>query len=208
MALIGIGVWIFVDPSFKKIREFLPIDSSKSTIILMPRSFDLSSHLDPGIERGISYLEVAAIVVLVIGSVLAIFGFLGCCGAMKQVKCLLTIVNFRFSSIDQTNVQREKINVFWFQYASIVVAIMLVEIAITIYFFAFRSKFDDQLIPKLQETITNNYEGPLGLIESLKRPKPSSISLAWDFIMFNVSIEFQLINIIHFCLFSVQMLWS
>jgi hypothetical protein len=49
--------------------------------------------LDPGIEKGLSYLEMMAIVIIVLGSVLLIIGFLGCCGAMKQVKLFLTCVS-------------------------------------------------------------------------------------------------------------------
>jgi hypothetical protein len=58
--------------------------------------------LDPGIENGLSYLEVMAIVIIVLGSVLLIIGFLGCCGAMKQVKVFLTCVSqiHRFLFID------------------------------------------------------------------------------------------------------------
>jgi hypothetical protein len=63
---------------------------------------------------------------------------------------------------------------------------MLVEIGVTIYFVAFRSKFEAQVIPNLQETVKNTYEGPLGLQADMNRQKPSSISLAWDFIMYNV----------------------
>jgi len=50
-------------------------------------------NLDPGIEKGLSYLEMMAIVIIVLGSVLLIIGFLGCCGAMKQVKLFLTCVS-------------------------------------------------------------------------------------------------------------------
>jgi len=48
---------------------------------------------DPGIEKGLSYLEMMAIVIIVLGSILLIIGFLGCCGAMKQVKLFLTCVS-------------------------------------------------------------------------------------------------------------------
>jgi hypothetical protein len=37
-----------------------------------------------------------AIVIIVLGSVLLIIGFLGCCGAMKQVKLFLTCVSSIF----------------------------------------------------------------------------------------------------------------
>ena len=49
-------------------------------------------RLDPNIEGSMSYVEVMAIILVVLGSVLLIIGFLGCCGAMKQVKIFLTCV--------------------------------------------------------------------------------------------------------------------
>jgi hypothetical protein len=49
--------------------------------------------LDPNVQEGLSYLEVMAIAVLVLGGVLLFIGFLGCCGAMKQVKIFLGIVS-------------------------------------------------------------------------------------------------------------------
>ena len=96
LALIGLGIYLMVDPSLQKIKEFLPIDSSELKICCF-RSINIFLYRsDPGIERGLSYLEVAAIVIIVLGGILTLFGFFGCCGAMKQVKCLLIIVS-RFS---------------------------------------------------------------------------------------------------------------
>jgi hypothetical protein len=51
------------------------------------------SFLDAQVQQGLSYLDAIAIAVLVLGGVLLIIGFLGCCGAMKQVKVFLTIVS-------------------------------------------------------------------------------------------------------------------
>ena len=48
--------------------------------------------VDPDVNEGLSYLDAMAIAILVIGSVLVVIGFLGCCGAMKQVKLFLTCV--------------------------------------------------------------------------------------------------------------------
>lgn len=63
-----------VDPRFQKIKEFLPLNTN------------------PGIEKGLSYIEMMSISVIILGSILLIIGFLGCCGAMKQVKLFLTCV--------------------------------------------------------------------------------------------------------------------
>lgn len=53
-------------------------------------------HSDPGVVKSLSYLEVMAIVIIILGSVLLIVGFLGCCGAMKQVKLFLVFVSLTF----------------------------------------------------------------------------------------------------------------
>ena len=37
-------------------------------------------------------LQSGAIVLIVAGSLILILGFLGCCGAVKEVKCLLAVV--------------------------------------------------------------------------------------------------------------------
>ncbi|CAF1333481.1 unnamed protein product [Adineta steineri] len=140
--LLALGIYVMVDPRFQKLKEFLPLNTN------------------PGIEKGLSYLEMMAIVIIVLGSILLIIGFLGCCGAMKQVKLFLTC------------------------YAIIVGLIIVFEIAITIYFIVFQSNFKEKFVPKLQESIKNTYEGPLGLMGS-DGPKPTPVSLAWDFIMYN-----------------------
>ena len=56
----------------------------------------------------------------------------------------------------------------------------------TIYFVVFQAKFKDQFVPKLQQSVKETYEGPLGLIID-DLPKPSPVSLALDFIMYNAS---------------------
>ncbi|CAF3074538.1 unnamed protein product [Rotaria socialis] len=142
VALLALGIYVMVDPKFQKLKEFLPLST------------------DPGIAKGLSYLEVIGIAIIVLGSVLLVVGFLGCCGAMKQVKLFLIC------------------------YGLIVALIIIVEVAITIYFVVFQANFKIQFVPKLQQSIKNTYEGPLALIYE-EMPKPSPISLAWDFIMYN-----------------------
>ena len=63
-----------VDPRFQRLKAFFPLNSN------------------PSIEKGLSYLEMMTIFLLVLGAILLIIGFLGCCGAMKQVKLFLTCV--------------------------------------------------------------------------------------------------------------------
>ncbi|CAF0753198.1 unnamed protein product [Adineta ricciae] len=140
--LLALGIYVMVDPRFQKLKEILPLNTNA------------------GLERGLSYLEMMAIVVIILGSVLLIIGFLGCCGAMKQVKLFLTC------------------------YAIIVALIIIFEVAITIYFVVFQSNFKESFVPKLKDSLRNNYQGPLGVAGY--GPKPTAYSLAWDFIMYNL----------------------
>ncbi|CAF1304349.1 unnamed protein product [Rotaria sordida] len=142
-ALLALGIYVMVDPRFQKLKEFLPISTN------------------PGIEKGLSYLEVMGIVIIILGSILLIIGFLGCCGAMKQVKLFLIC------------------------YAIIVGLIIIVEIGVTIYFVVFQANFKSRFVPKLQQSLKQTYEGPL-VLNSNGLSKPSSFSLAWDFIMYNL----------------------
>ncbi|CAF0893089.1 unnamed protein product [Didymodactylos carnosus] len=112
---------------------------------------------DPNVQQGLSYIEMIGIVVIVFGGVLLILGFLGCCGTIRQYKWMLTL------------------------YAIIIGAIILAEVAMTIYFVAFQSKFADVFIPKLQASIRDNYNGP-----PIFNNTPSAASLAWDFVMYNL----------------------
>ena len=118
---------------------------------------------------------------IVLGSVLAIIGFLGCCGAVKQVKIFLIIVS------DIQAIELLRMMMPFIQYAVIIIIIILIEVGIAIYFVAFRSKFESEIIPKLRVTVQDNYEGPLGLKSELNRTRPRALSLAWDFLMYNVS---------------------
>ena len=54
------------------------------------------------------------------------------------------------------------------------------------YFVVFPANFKDQFVPKLQQSVKTNYEGPLGLMFD-ELPQPAPMSLAWDFLMYNVS---------------------
>lgn len=65
---------------------------------------------------------------------------------------------------------------------------IIIEIAIAIYFVVFQTNFKDRFVPTLQQSLKNTYEGPVALIED-HQEKPSPSSLAWDFIMYNVMFE-------------------
>lgn len=69
-AILGVGIWVKVD------------------------SASLLGILD-NIEgtSGLSQIVYVSYVLMVVGSVLLVIGFLGCCGAMKESKCMLLTVS-------------------------------------------------------------------------------------------------------------------
>lgn len=89
----------------------------------------------------------------------------------------------------------------------IVTLIILAEIGITIYFVAFRSKFEEQVKPKLREVLINDYEGPNKILTN-DPVKPAAISIAYDFIMYNVRKFILRIFFLHADRYHlVEMLW-
>ena len=74
-ALIAVGIWIIVDPSIVKILDFV-IEVSQDSLI-----------------------KYAAYVLIAIGGFVFIVGFLGCCGAIKESKCMLGIVSIYTSML-------------------------------------------------------------------------------------------------------------
>ena len=66
LAIFAIGIWIAVDPSIKdKLGGGEPLE----------------------------YLHIGAYVIIAIGAFIALVGFLGCCGAMKESQCMLATVS-------------------------------------------------------------------------------------------------------------------
>lgn len=143
LALLGFGIYVKVDPSLGKLKQVLPING------------------DPAVENNLSYLDAIAIAIIVLGCVLVVIGFLGCCGAMKQVKIFLVL------------------------YAIVIGIIIAIEIGVTIYFVAFKSKFEDQVIKQLQTAVKEKYQGPNKLIKG-GEDKPNTFTIAWDLISYNL----------------------
>ena len=54
--------------------------------------WDSQAYLDPK-EVGDYYLT-PFVVLLILGAIMTIVGFLGCCGALKESRCLLSLVSF------------------------------------------------------------------------------------------------------------------
>lgn len=85
--------------------------------------------------NAVGLLQSGAIVLIVGGACLLILGFLGCCGAIKEVKCLLAT------------------------YSAIVVVIIIIQIAAAGVAIAFRGRVTDKLKEGLKNGIKKNYDG-------------------------------------------------
>jgi tetraspanin-18 len=140
LALLAIGVYVVKDPKMQQLRPLLNPD------------------LTSAYSQSLSYIEIFAIAIIVIGGVLLVIGFLGCCGAIK---------GFRFLHV---------------LYAIIIGAIIIAEIAIVVAFIAYQNQFRSQLVTKLRQSITTYYVG----IPINNSTTVNPVSLSWDFAQFNL----------------------
>jgi len=138
--LLAIGIYLIKDPKIYQLRPLL--------------NPDITSKYSPSLSN----IEIFAIALIVIGSILLLIGFLGCCGAIK---------GFRFLHII---------------YAIIIGAIILAEIAIIIVFVVYQNRFKTEFVTKLQTSIEKYYIGT----SINNSTSVNSISLAWDFVQFNL----------------------
>lgn len=69
-AVLGVGIWILTDDNALKLMKVATLDASDSTV------------------------RAAAITLVVVGAVIFITGFLGCCGAMRESSCMLMTYTF------------------------------------------------------------------------------------------------------------------
>ena len=69
-ALVGMGIWVMVDDGFKDLA-----DSSE-----------------------FASLQYAGIGLIVVGSIIMLVGFFGCCGAIRESQCLLVMVCLSYLS--------------------------------------------------------------------------------------------------------------
>jgi len=138
--LLAVGIYVVKDPKMQQLRPLLNPDITATY------------------SQRFSNLEVFAIVIIAIGGVLLLIGFLGCCGAIKGFRCLHLV------------------------YAIVIGLIIIVEIAIVVAFISYQNQFRSELIPKLQDSIATYYVGtPIN-----NNTAVNSVSLAWDFIQFNL----------------------
>lgn len=86
-----------------------------------------------------------------------LISFLGCCGALKKAKCLLGL------------------------YSTILLLILLAEIAIGIFAAVYSSKFKELVTKGLKDSIRVQYKGEMS--------NKTLASVAWDAVMLNVNIK-------------------
>jgi len=112
LALLSIGIWILVDSASLKQIELIS---------------DLIS------EDGDQLFHYASYVLIGVGLLIAIVGFFGCCGALRENKCLLGT------------------------YVFLLVLVMLAEIGIAVLAILFQDKVDDTLGDNFKTLVTKYY---------------------------------------------------
>lgn len=108
-ALLGIGIWLLVDPSIGRFVEVIQLSAE-----------------DPYIKTG-SYILIG------IGAFIFIVGFFGCCGAIKESKCMLGL------------------------YIFFLVIVMAGELAAGILVAVFKGDIEKQLKQGMTDQVTKNY---------------------------------------------------
>jgi hypothetical protein len=140
ITLLAIGIYVVRDPKLQQLRPLL------------------NPNLTSAYSQSLSYIEIFAIAIIVIGAVLLCIGFLGCCGAIK---------GFRFLHV---------------VYAIVIGAIIVAEIALVIVFVAYQNQFRTQLVSTLRQSIATYYVGT----PTNNYTNVNPVSLAWDFAQFNL----------------------
>lgn len=141
-ASLGVGIWVLVDKS--SLLQLAKVGLPNNT-----QTQDLNSYLNTP-----SLLQVGAYVLIAIGSFTFIVGFCGCCGAIKESKCLLYI------------------------YAILVTFILLIEIAGAIVVGVYKGKVTSELSTFLTTTVNNQY---IGIPSKDDKTVEGVFSLAWNY---------------------------
>jgi hypothetical protein len=157
VALLAIGIYVVKDPKMQQLRPLLNPDITAKY------------------AQSLSNLEIFAIVVIAIGGILLVIGFLG---MNKQKK--LTLINY-FISLGCCGAIKG-FRFLHILYAIIIGGIILVEIAIIIVFVVYQNRFKQEFVNKLQKSIVRYYVGTPNDNSTVTNP----ISLSWDFMQFNL----------------------
>ncbi|XP_013405308.1 tetraspanin-9-like [Lingula anatina] len=100
-------------------------------------------------------LKSGAYVLIGVGALVLILGFLGCCGAICKSVCMIDF------------------------YAGIVALLLIVEIVLVVLFFVIEDKVDQQLKDWLNVTLVNNFQG---LPIPISTDNIDALSLGWSFL--------------------------
>ncbi|CAF0806769.1 unnamed protein product [Brachionus calyciflorus] len=134
-AILALGIYVLIDPSVKQLKEIANTDELQKNGI------------------NLNYIDKCGIAFCIFGGFMFLISFLGCCGALKKVKCLLGL------------------------YSTILLLILLAEIAIGIFAAVYSSKLKEVLSNVLKQSIKDQYMGEM--------KNKSLASVAWDAVMFN-----------------------
>lgn len=109
-----------------------------------------------------SLISSASLALIVGGSFILIVGFLGCCGAWKEVSCFLII------------------------YSLVLVLLIIVEIAFVVVMYAAKDKIEGHLFKFLMITINKAYTGGTGFSNKTFSLTKDATTLAWDMTQFSL----------------------
>jgi len=123
IGILVVGVYVLVDPTFKQLKH---ITNNQSLVDIANQN---------GVN--ITYIDKCGIAFCVFGGVMLMISFMGCCGALKQAKCLLGF------------------------YSTILLGLLLAEIGIGIFAAVYSAKFRDLVTPLLRQSINDQYMGDM-----------------------------------------------
>jgi hypothetical protein len=126
VALLGVGIWLLVDKSLTETLDLIKVATDDTDQI-----------------KNVSYVLIG------VGAFVFIVGFLGCCGALKESKCMLGL------------------------YIFLLLIVMGIEIAAGVLALFYKAKIEDKLDEKLKRKLNNtSYYN-----ETVKKYTPFGISL-------------------------------
>lgn len=120
ITILAVGIYVLVDPKFNHFKNIA--------------SYDV---VDLAAKQGVdlNYIGYCGIAFCVFGGVMLLISFLGCCGALKQVRCLLGL------------------------YSTVLLLVLLAEIGIGIFAGVYSGQLRELLAPQLKKNIIKEYTG-------------------------------------------------
>jgi len=118
--ILAVGIFVLVDPKFSSFKNITSLDV-------------ISEAAKAGVN--LSFISYCGIAFCVFGGVMLLISFMGCCGALVQIKCLLGL------------------------YSTILLMLLLAEIGIGIFAGVYSGKLKSILAPQLQNNLNANYAG-------------------------------------------------